>query len=55
MKGGEIEMVDKITDMSLAEFKKNAGSFYPYRSKILYKNGKPIAKYSAKTKRVRTL
>ena len=46
-------MVDKIKDMSLREFKKGAGFFYPSRSKVLMKNGKPIAKYSSKTKRVR--
>jgi len=38
--------------VSLAEFKKNAPRFYPRQSKVLVKNGKIIAKYSARTRRV---
>lgn len=45
-------MVLKVKGMSVNEFRKGAGFFYPYDSKILYRNGKPIARYSAKTKRV---
>jgi len=40
------------TGMTLAEFKKNAGVFYPYVSKVFYIKKKPVAKYSGKTKRV---
>lgn len=40
------------TGITLSRFKKEAGMWYPYMSKIFYVKGKPIARYSGKTKRV---
>jgi len=43
----------KLKDVSFKEFKKDAGFYYPYNSKVLVNSkGKIIAKYNAKTKRV---
>lgn len=38
-----------VKDMPLAEFVKGAPFFYPGWSKVLYKRGIPIARYSAVT------
>jgi len=47
-------MVRKINvkDVSFREFRKYSKFFIPNESKVLVKDGKIIAKYSSKTKRV---
>ena len=50
-------MVYKISasKMSFAEFKKSAKFYYPYMNKVYVQNGKVLAKYSGKTKRVTSM
>ncbi len=49
-------MVTKInsekTGITKARFRKEASKWYPLESKILYVKGKPVLKYSGKTKRI---
>lgn len=55
IKKGDVKMIHKIKGVSVSEFKKSAGIYYPYESKKLIKNGEVIARYSAKTKRVKVI
>jgi len=50
-------MVDKVdgNEVTLKEFKENASFFSPFKSKILIKGGKVIARYNAKTKKVKVI
>jgi len=43
------------TGITKERFKKEAKLWYPLETKILYVKGKPVLKYSGKTKRVKKL
>lgn len=43
----------RVKGMSLQKFINESRLFYPEVSKVLVKKGKPIARYSGKTKKIR--